>query len=364
MITSGDLFCGCGGASLGIQEAELKHLWAFDSDPKAVESFNLNVAPVAICQAIESVNWAELEPVDFLWGSPPCQGFSTAGRRRKDDPRNFLIWGFVWAVSVLRPKAFAMENVPGIGQGDWTQFPQWVKGALETLGYKVTVMKLNAADYGVPQIRKRVFWVGALSGYPQVPPPTHAKAPWDGLLPWVTVREALGIPIDSAAPMRRSNRNASGECERRFWEQAGVLLDIPSRPILVGNDKGTNPLRIRRVRSENSKANGPIAEVDNTPTPTMPGEPMFINNPANTMNADPYLVTGKRKRVEGKAVLTSMGERRYRRLTVEECLKLQGFPDGFKVVGNQTEQYRQVGNAVPPAMGRAIAAAVRRAVGA
>jgi len=331
-VTSGDLFCGCGGASLGIQEAGFKHLWAYDSDPKAVESFNLNVAPVAICQAIETMNWAEVEPVDFLWGSPPCQGFSTAGRRRKDDPRNFLIWGFVWAVSVLRPKAFAMENVPGIGQGDWAQFPQWVKGALETLGYKVTVMKLNAADYGVPQIRKRVFWVGALSGYPQVPPPTHAKAPWDGLLPWVTVREALGLPIDMPAP----------------------------RPVLAGNDKGTNPLRIRRVRSENSKANGPIAEVDNTPAPTVPGEPMFISE----LDTPSGVIQSGAPGHEGKSASTPRELRRYRRLTVEECLKLQGFPAGFKVVGNQTEQYRQVGNAVPPAMSFAIAAAVRRAVGA
>lgn len=340
--TCGDLFCGCGGAGLGLQQAGFRHLWAYDADAHCVDSFNRNVAPVAVCRNIESVDWAGVPPVDFLWGSPPCQGFSVAGKRAKDDPRNGLVWGFVWAVAVLRPRAFAMENVPGIGQGHWAQFPQWVRGALETLGYKVTVMKLNAADYGVPQIRRRVFWVGARASFVQVPPPTHAEHAWNGLLPWVTVRQALGIPYERPSPRVTCSEgrgvHPSDITNRRGARRAGsitLLVDAPAVGGALTEGWLTAP---GHHRSQTEARVGVFKDNDCPSRPVVSGH--------------------SRGWVSGQNGRKASGQ--YRRLTVEECLILQGFPPGFEVAGNQSQRYSQVGNAVPPALGRAIGVEVRK----
>ena len=216
-LTYADVYCGAGGFSLGFLQAGFKHLWGLDSDKVACASYEANIGK-ALCAVAASVDWLSLLKPDVLIGSPPCQGFSVAGKRQKDDPRNALVWGFVWAVAVLRPKAILIENVPGVGQGDWAQFPSIVRMALETLGYNVSVFKLNVADYGVPQIRKRVFWAGMLDGWIQIPPPTHAQGgfverenrQWSreksmlGLKPWVTVLSATknwrqGPPYQAAA---------------------------------------------------------------------------------------------------------------------------------------------------------------------
>ena len=136
MATFSDIFCGCGGFSLGFKQAGLTHLWGLDHEKSACASYEANIGK-AICADMASMDWLSLERPDILLGSPPCQGFSVAGKRQKDDPRNVLVWGFVWAVAVLRPKAFLIENVPGMGQGDWVQLPSIIRMALETLGYNV-----------------------------------------------------------------------------------------------------------------------------------------------------------------------------------------------------------------------------------
>jgi len=140
--TFSDVYCGGGGFSLGLKQAGLKHLWGLDNDKAACATYEDNIGKT-ICADAASVDWLTLERPDVLIGSPPCQGFSVAGKRLKDDPRNNLVWGFIWAVAVLRPRAILIENVPGVGQGDWAQFPSIIRMALETLGYKVSVFKLE-----------------------------------------------------------------------------------------------------------------------------------------------------------------------------------------------------------------------------
>src|SRR3990172_1674258 len=327
--TFSDVYCGGGGFSLGLKQAGLKHLWGLDNDKAACASYEANIGK-AICADAASVDWLKLERPDLLVGSPPCQGFSVAGKRLKDDPRNNLVWGFVWAVAVLRPRALLMENVPGVGQGDWAQFPSIVRMALESLGYNVSVFKLDAADYGVPQTRKRVFWASSLEGWIQIPPPTHANGGMMGLKPWVTVREALGIPIDNPAPSRRASPNASSESERRFYEQGGIILDCPSRPVLAGNDKGTNPLRMRTQRTATGKAHTPEPDVEGRPSLTLSGEApaLGLDYPSGTVQG--------RDQWPWTPLDPSHKSSPYRRLSVAECLALQGFPPDYKLMGNQT----------------------------
>ena len=333
-FTFADLYCGGGGASLGLKQAGLKHLWGIDSDKAACATYEANIGK-AICADAASVDWAALERPDVLWASPPCQGFSVAGKRQKDDPRNFLVWGFVWAVAVLRPRAFICENVPGVGQGDWAQFPSIVRMALETLGYNVSVFKIDAVDYSVPQHRKRVFWAGCLEGWIRIPSPTHAEGGMLGLKPWVTVREALGIPGSVLWKDDLYNK-PSRDGEDRVYDVSEApapsidgrtggrpKLVFPSRPVLAGNDKGTNPLS---------------------------GEPPSIDAPHHAIDH-----TGFSLKTHTKAEQSMGGDRLYRRLTVADCLVLQGFPRDFVVKGNKTQQYRQVGNAVPPPVAEALA---------
>ena len=385
-MTFGDIYCGDGGASLGLVQAGLKPLWGIDSDKAACTTYRANIGK-AICQDAASVDWAILERPDLLWASPPCQGFSVAGKRQKDDPRNFLVWGFVWAVAMLRPRAFLMENVPGVGQGAWAQFPSIVRMALETLGYNVSVFKIDAVDYGVPQHRRRVFWAGMLGGWVKVPPPTHAEGGMMGLKPWVTVREALGIPYDAPSlpvtategkgsiyPEKAArasdcllladglNRggtrtlDAPGFSVRGTGTQHGIL-EKPSRPVLAGNDKGTNPLRMRTQRTATGKAHTPVSEVEGRPSLTLSGEAPSINSPHHAIDH-----TGFSLKTHTKAEQSMGGDRLYRRLTVAECLILQGFSPSFRVLGNKTQQYKQVGNAVCPPVAEALARSVLEAL--
>ena len=431
-MTFADLFCGCGGLSLGLKHGGLRHLWGLDSDQVACSTYEANIGR-AIHATVASVDWLSLERPDVVVGSPPCQGFSVAGKRQRNDPRNFLVWGFVWAVAVLRPRAFLMENVPGVGQGDWGQFPSIVRMALETLGYNVSVFKLNAADYGVPQIRRRVFWAGCLDGFIQIPLPTHAQGGMMGLKPWVTVREALGIPLNtqetgfyrhpcdynrkalySFDEISPTVRGVNRPCPDLLWDgynakalpdapcpsirgtgtQHGIL-DSPSRPVLAGNDKGTNPLRMRTQRMATGKAHTPESDVEGRPSLTLWVEAPIIKGveivspdaPSPSVRAGgvydhtgklggghpPYLLvdkpphaidhTGFSLKAHTKAEQSMGGDRLYRRLTVAECLVLQGFPEGFRVLGSKTQQYRQVGNAVPPPVAKALAHSVLEALG-
>ena len=507
ILTFGDIYCGGGGASLGFKQAGFKHLWGIDSDKAACTSYETNIGK-AICADAASVDWTILERPDLIWASPPCQGFSVAGKRQKDDPRNFLVWGFVWAVAVLRPRAFVMENVPGVGQGDWAQFPSIIRMALETLGYNVSVFKLNAADMGVPQIRKRVFWAGMLDGWIQVPPPTHAEGGMMGLKPWVTVREALGI----RTPFVSSDSNIEkiiGNPSRALTGNEGYNLGPSDFDGTRGPRKMAIPLRMRTQRTATGKAHTPDSDVEGRPSLTLSGEPAFIALPlthivdpltmdtfkrilqlyADATKADPSQVlsllreatvsqaeaerrfgmlapfwqkavlqsamfrdgktrtTGDERSLfhrapQGQGSLERRAVRRvrqnrgrdtpsgpqlgeqcpsqstaplpelpsetpppsatlyalwqtsdgchllrealsalqkawqsisnqnkpiqspssYARLSVADCLALQGFPPSFRVLGNKTQQYKQVGNAVPPPVAEALARAVKEAI--
>ena len=276
--TFADIFCGAGGFSWGFRDYS-EHLWGLDADPYACATYQANIGR-AIQADVASVDWTAIARPDVLIGAPPCQGFSQlmAARVAPDDPKNGLVWGFVWAVATLRPQAFVMENVLGLSRGTWTEYPLWVKGALETLGYRVTVMKLNAADYGVPQIRRRIFWAGIRGSSPiGIPAATHSS---DGIFGtrWVTVREALGLPVD---------------------------------------------------------------------------------RPSYTVTATEYKGRGGRSRRASDTPGILNGQSR---LSVEECMTLMGFPRGYVLRGSLYKRYALVGNAVCPAVAKAIAKEVHNAL--
>ena len=166
-----DLFCGCGGLSLGFEKAGFNIILGIDAWQDAITTFNYNHKnSLGICADLSKINPKDIEnqldgqTIDVIIGGPPCQGFSLAGKRIVDDVRNTLYKNFVNFVSYYKPKVFMMENVPNIlAMGDGIIREQ-ILSDFEKLGYKVTYKILTASDYGVPQNRRRAIFVGLKNG--------------------------------------------------------------------------------------------------------------------------------------------------------------------------------------------------------
>lgn len=164
------LFAGTGGSSLGYKWAGFHELLAVDFDPHAVECFRLNFPDVPVWQrsVVEVTGKEILEfckikkgELDVLDGSPPCQGFSTAGKRNVTDPRNDLFKHYVRLINELQPKVFVMENVSGMAKGKMKGRFIEIINALKATGYNVKAKQMNAANYGVPQSRERIIFIGS-----------------------------------------------------------------------------------------------------------------------------------------------------------------------------------------------------------
>lgn len=400
-VKAADLFCGAGGASLGLMQAGIEMQFALDADADACATYRANLGDHVHEGKIEALDPDAIPDIDLLHGSPPCQGFSYAGKRDVNDPRNRL-WQEYWRiVEAKRPAFILLENVRGmLSMGE----DKPLILAFRELGYRVTPYLLNAADYGVPQRRYRVFYIGNRLGIPNpCPVATHAESPRHvllGLEPWVTVRQALGIgQSEPSQTLRAGAHGAPGWSPRH---QAGYvvdeILDAPSSTIRFQNGgHDADPKRMASlglVRPQGWVPVLPNIPLD-APSPTIQGggsetggaEPVTprlrnryaehgdgatFDEPAPTVSADrgleehwledaydvaPTVQADSRVSKPGHP---GPGEPRMmlRRLTPWECQILQDFPPDFTFQGTKTSQHRQIGNAVPPGMARAIGAAI------
>lgn len=176
-----DLFCGCGGLSYGFEKAGYNILLGIDNDAKALETFELNhTGAKSICGDITEITYKkDIKPlignksIDVIIGGPPCQGMSLSGPRKFEDPRNKLYLSYIRLVEEIQPKAFVIENVPGLVGLFGGQIKDSIIQKFTKLGYKIQYKILCAADYGVPQNRRRVVFVGMKEGcfeYPDIIP--------------------------------------------------------------------------------------------------------------------------------------------------------------------------------------------------
>lgn len=335
--TTVSLYSGAGGLDAGFELAGFEVEWAIDSDPFAVESYNANlVNPCAVCGDVLTARPPSGLAPDVVIGGPPCQGFSVIGRMDPEDPRSQHVDHFLDIVEDLQPRAFVMENVKALAVN-----PRWApirNGLLERsrqLGYQRKLFVLNAADYGVPQTRERMFLVGLERGTPQRPPTTIAGAP-------PTVRKAL-----SALPRVGEPGNDELCSARVIPAKRPIMRPSPFRGSLLFNGSG-RPLEL------DAPAKTLPASMGGNATPILDQDEL-------DHGADPWAAWYHRHLAEGGRP-RKRAPKRMRRITVQEAAALQTFPAGWTLHGPRVAQYRQVGNAVPPDLAHAVAQAVHAAL--
>ena len=336
-----DLFCGCGGLSYGFERAGFNILLGIDNDEKALETFELNHNEAkSICGDITTISYEkDIKPligdksIDVIIGGPPCQGMSLSGPRKFDDPRNKLYLSYIRLVDEIKPKMFVIENVPGLVGLFGGQIKDSIIEKFSEMGYEIQYRILCASDYGVPQSRKRVVFIGSRIGncsYPAIESDqvTCSMALSD-LPPLIDelgedVMEYATEPTNDYQKLMRAN---SGEVRNHI--AANHSEKVKSIIALVPDGGNYKDLPEEFIHTRNFHVAWTRFASD---------------KPAPTID------TGHRHHFHYK----------YNRVpTVRECARLQSFPDDFIFLGNKTQQFRQVGNAVPPIMAKKIADQVK-----
>ncbi len=341
-LTVVDLFSGAGGLSVGFRRAGFEIVRAVDHWMPAVDCYRANIGDHVTREEIGPD--LVVPPASVLVGGPPCQGFSSAGKRHGDDKRNSLVAVFSRLIAQYRPAAFVFENVEGFLTGANGKFVFQLLDPVIDAGYRVHLRKVNAANYGVPQHRKRVIAIGALGWEPSFPNPTHAAfgAPGASLgnghraIRTPTVNEALGVlgAATSQATTRLTDHSITpltGDDLRRaeMLQPGQRMRDLPE-------ELWHESYRRRAFRRV----------MDGTPTEKRGGAPAGVRR----LRADE-----PSKAITGGALRDFLHPTEHRILTIRECALLQTFPVDFRFFGNQSEKIQLIGNAVPPLLAEAIA---------
>lgn len=337
-----DLFAGVGGMSLGFEQAGFNVVFANEFDEEIANSYVRNHPNAKMIVGdirdldIPKTFGALSGKVDVVIGGPPCQGFSQKGSRKTiHDDRNFLFRNFVAVVEYLKPTYFVMENVPNLLTSENGLFKRELTELFEALGYAVTAEVLNAADFGVPQNRRRAIIIG--------------KKGADGLKHPVPTGEDITV-WDAISDL---NYLESGEGANT----SEYLLPAKSNYQLVLREGST------KLRNHQATRHSKIAIERMTMVPPNCTEKVL---PEEHRTKSIYSGTWTRLNSEGKSptITTrfdtpSSGQFTHpylhRALTVREAARIQSFPDSFEFTGTKMSQMRQVGNAVPPKLARCIA---------
>ena len=334
-----DLFSGCGGLSYGFELVGFKVIAGIDNWSDALQTFKLNHSNATILNIdLGNVSPVEIKKkvgkIDVIVGGPPCQGFSISGHRNLNDPRNKLYKGFVELVKTFKPRVFVLENVPNLVSIGGGKIKDEIIKDFENIGYKVKYKILLASDYGVPQNRKRVIFVGVKDksdfNFPEPSTPNIN----DKITTYQAISDLPDNDLEDGVILK--NKTLSSYQEDMRTEKYEIFNHK-----LTSHSKKTTDI-ISLVPDGGNYKDLPN-EHKNTRRVNIAWTRFNSKKPSSTID------TGHRHHFHYK----------YNRVpTVRECARLQSFPDSFIFLGSKTSQYKQVGNAVPPLLARAIAESV------
>lgn len=343
-LTVVDLFCGVGGLALGFVRAGFDVIHAVDNDRVAVQTYRANLGSHVVEGDLSEP--MDIPRVAVVVGGPPCQGFSSAGLRKSGDRRNSLVSRFAHVIVTLRPIAFVFENVEGFLTGEDGARVLDLLTPLIAAGYRIHLRKVNAANYGVPQHRKRVIAIGGLGWDPNFPAATHAAygAPGAeltrGHLPTTpTLMDALrGLPEPSTT-------EPGCPTDHFYRPLAGLDLER-ARVLRPGQSMRDLPVEMWH---ESFRRRAFRRVMDGTPTERRGGPPFGVRR----LVADEPC-----KAVTSGARAEFIHPLRDRNLTLRELARVQTFPDDFVFHGTVAQKEQLVGNAVPPVLASVIAHAL------
>lgn len=335
------LFSGCGGLDIGVEAAGFRVAVASDADATCAESYGRNFPGVpyvvgkiggVTTEQLLSAGGVTAGEVDLLVGGPPCPAFSKSRFYRTDKPRALddpvaaeTVGGYLRVLHDVRPRAFLLENVRGLAYGVHREALDHILSTAKKLGYVTSWQIVNAADYGVPQIRERCLVMGSLHGAIPSPQPTHAKSPGllDGqLLPWVGTGEVLR-DLDT-------EENAGDE---------GHFAGGAHHQLLKGIPPGENYLYYTAERGHPEPLFKWRSRYWSFLLKLSPDLPSWTIQARRSNNMGPF-------------------HWRSRILRISEVKRIQTFPDTFELAGNIEKQWRQIGNAVPPLLAKHFATAI------
>lgn len=337
--TAISLFSGAGGMDVGFKKAGFEICWANDFDKDACATYELNFGShIVQGNIIEKLPLLEAHKrVDCLFGGPPCQGFSVAGNMDPNDERSKLVMSYMDAIKIVQPRTFVMENVKALGTlSRFHATREELYRRAHNMGYQTELLILNSKDYGVPQSRERMFFIGfkektftgsLLSYLPQFQSKSR------------TVREIIAPLGPAGNPNNNKTVNAKISIAAspilRKSAYAGMLFNGQGRPL--------NP---------NTYSSTLTASMGGNRTPIIDEDQLYKNAPSWVEEYHRHLMSA------GMPYKKNAAPSRLRRMTIDEAHLLQTFPMAFKFIGRQSSVFRQIGNAVPCNLAKAIASLI------
>jgi DNA (cytosine-5)-methyltransferase 1 len=358
-----DLFCGCGGISVGLTKAGFEVLAGIDIEKKYLATFkhnfpkakalNTDITSISANEFMEIVGISSGE-LDLLVGGPPCQGFSKNVPRKNrllEDPKNLLVKSFLDYCEVLQPKMILMENVAEMKNGFEEIYSHEVISRLEEAGYTITSTVLNSADYGVPQRRKRAFFLANRLGITfKVPTPTHTKSKSKNkangslfeypshVTVWEAISDLPSVEHGSGSEKTKYSTLPQTQFQKEIRENLTHVKNHIARKLApkqferlssIKAGEGHNELPEHlKTKGGYSGAYGRLSWDMIAPTITR-----WVFHPGSGRWGHPVDI---------------------RTLTIREAARIQSFPDNFEFIGSYTDQSGQIGNAVPPKLAYSI----------
>ncbi|WP_291270686.1 DNA cytosine methyltransferase [Geothrix sp.] len=352
-----DLFAGAGGLGLGLQWAGWDVIAANEFEPVFAESYRINhphtdvICGDVLSPEVQERLFSYAGKVDLIAGGPPCQGFSTVGKKDEDDPRNRLFYTFLDVVRIVKPRVVLFENVSGFKRMYEGRAYERLVGLLEAEGYTTSHSILDALDFGVPQSRLRTFVVGLAGSQPfSFPEPSHLKGV--GLFggeQQLTLQDALSdLPIIHSGEIAvRYAAAPANSFQQRMRAGAGEILTEHEGPhhgdkllhMISHVPKGGSIQDIpEELRPRSYFANTYARLWWDRPAPTITRN---LGTPSSSRCIHPFADRG---------------------LSTREGARLQSFPDSYRFSGTRSEKNLQIGNAVPPLLGEAMGQAVAQSL--